>query len=284
MFGRRPIVSLVPVAALAFWPASDARAQVIQGVVVDEVSERPIQEAVVELVTADERVLSQDVTDINGWFSLKVPDDEMYQLHVGGLGYIPTFSTAFSLQPGQTVGAQLRMQVSPVQVSGIEAVVEGGGIEGGLERVGFYERQTRGFGQVRTPEDFGANPPLDLVDVFRGMNGIKLVQQSALADFDILSARRVFGDACRPSISIDHVLVQRGKRFSRLGVSAGDLERSVGGGREVQRSFWQDLVSPHEVAAIEVYAGQGGLPYWVSGDVSPCGAVLIWSKGYIETN
>ena len=271
-------------AVLILWPAFDLRAQVIQGIVVDDVSERPIQEAVVELVTADERVLSQDVTDINGWFSLQVPDDEMYQLHVGGLGYIPTFSTAFSLQPGQTVGAQLRMEVSPVQLRGIEAVVEGGGIERGLQRIGFYDRQIGGFGQVRTPKDFEKNPPLDLGDVFRGMNGIKLVQASMLADLDILSARRVFGDACRPSISIDHVVVQRGARLSRLSVSASDLERAVGGGRTVDRSFWQDLVSPSEVAAVEVYAGQGGLPYWVSGDVSPCGSVLIWTKGYVGTN
>ena len=283
MLTRRLIVSLVPVGALVLMPTAHVRAQVVQGVVVDDVTERPIQEAVVELLDAEDRVLTQDVTDINGWFSFSVPDEEMYQLHAGGLGYTPTFSTAFSLKPGQIVGAQLRMQVSPVQLSGIEAVVDGS-IAGGLERVGFYERQIRGFGQVRTPEDFEKNPPLDLGDVFRGMNGIKLVQQTALADFDILSGRRVFGDACRPSISVDHVVVQRGRRFSRLGVTASNLERSVGGGRSVQRSFWQDLVSPHEVAAIEVYAGQGGLPYWVAGAVSPCGAVVIWTKGYVETN
>jgi len=55
------------------------------------------------------------------------------------------------------------------------------------------------------------------------------------------------------------------------------------GGSRIRRSFWQDLVSVHEIAAIEVYAGQGGLPDWVAGDVSPCGAVLFWTKGYVAT-
>ncbi len=256
------------------WPVPPACAQLVQGVILDDLTGRPIADAVVDLVNGEDRIRGQDVTDVNGWFSIPVPDDDMYQLRSGGLGYMPTLSGAFSLQPGQTVGASLRMSVSPINLAPIEAVVEGG-IEEGLDRVGFYERRTLGFGQVRTPEDLEDNPPLDFGDVFRGMNGIRLVQPSALADWEILSARRMFGDPCRPSISIDHVVVQRGERLTRLSVSASDLERSVGGGREVKRSFWQDLVSVPEIAAIEVYPGQGGLPAWVSGDVSPCGAVLF---------
>ena len=282
MATRRLIASLVPTLVLLFWPAAHVRAQTIQGIILDDLSGRPVAEAVVDMVNADDRILGQDVTDINGWFSIYVPDGETYQLRSGGLGYIPTLSTEFSLKPGQTVGAQLRMQVSPVRLAPIEAVVEGG-IEEGLGRVGFYERQKIGFGQVRSPEYFEKRPPLDFGDVFKGMNGIRLVQPSALEDWEIFSARRSYGDACRPSISIDHAVVQRGERISRLSTTASDLDRAVGGGRTARRSFWQDLISIPEIAAVEVYPGQGGLPNWVSGDVSPCGAVLFWTKGYVET-
>ncbi len=282
MATRRPIASLILTLALLFWPAAQARAQTIQGIILDDVSGRPIEEAVVDLVDADDRILGQDVTDVNGWFSIPVPDSDTYQLSVGGLGYMPTLSTEFSLQPGQNMGAQLRLEVNPVSLAPIEAVVEGG-IEIGLELVGFYHRRNIGFGTVRTPEFFEENPPLDFGDVFRGINGIKLVQPTAFADLEILSARRLFGDICRPSISIDRVVVQRGERLSRLSVTLSDLERSVGGGGDVKRSFWQDLISVREIAAVEVYPGQGGLPSWASGEVSPCGAVLFWTKGYVST-
>jgi hypothetical protein len=282
MAARRPIALLAPALALLLSPTPPVWAQTIRGIIVDDVSGRPIEEAVVDLVDAEDRILGQDVTDINGWFSIPVPDGETYQLRSGGLGYLPTLSTEFSLEAGQTLGAELRMGVSPVRIEGIEAVVEGG-IEMGLDRVGFYDRQQIGFGQVRTPEDLEKNPPLDLSDLFRGINGIKLIQRTPFADMEILSARRVFGDPCRPSISVDRVIIQRGRRLARLSASARELERAVGGGRETRRSFWQDLVSVHEIAAIEVYAGQGGLPHWVAGDVSPCGAVLFWTKGYVAT-
>ncbi len=150
MAARWPITLLVPALVLLLSPTPSVWAQTIQGIIVDDVSGRPIDEAVVDLVTADDRILGQDITDINGWFSIQVPDGETYQLRSGGMGYLPTLSTEFSLGPGQTIGAQLRMEVSPVRLEGLEAVVEGG-IEMGLDRVGFYDRQQIGFGQVRTP-------------------------------------------------------------------------------------------------------------------------------------
>lgn len=67
-----------------------------------------------------------------------------------------------------------------------------------------------------------------------------------------------------------------------LGAEASDLEVAVGS-RDLQRSHWQDLVTVQGIAAIEVYPGQGGMPGWVSGNVSPCGAVLLWTKGYVES-
>ncbi len=281
MADRRQIVLLIPALALVFSTAPAVRAQTIQGIIIDYVSGRPIESASVELMDGDDAIVGQDVTDINGWFSMPVPDGEWYQVRSHSLGYMPTLSTAFHLAPGQALGAEIRMEVAPVELEGIEAIVAR--IEQGLDVVGFYDRREMGFGTVRTPEDLLKRPPLDLSDLFRGINGIRMVQATSMADMEVYSARRVFGDMCRPSISIDFIIVQRGERMSRLDVTSSDLERSVGGGREVRRSFWQDLVTPQEIAAMEVYPGQGGLPDWVSGDVSPCGAVLIWTKGYVAT-
>ncbi len=60
----------------------------------------------------------------------------------------------------------------------------------------------------------------------------------------------------------------------------GDIPDLVGS-RDLEASDWQSLVNPTEVSAIEVFAGQAGLPAWAGGLKSPCGAILIWTKGYV---
>ncbi len=100
--------------------------------------------------------------------------------------------------------------------------------------------------------------------------------------FDVSSNR---AQRCRPSISIDGLLVQVGRREGAnrevRPIDPEGLERVVGS-RDLDRTGWQDIVNVVEVAAIEVFAGGAGLPDWVAGTLSPCGAILIWTKGYVQ--
>ncbi len=280
MAAPRMIPSLLAALAPLLLSAPPAWAQRIQGIIRDDLTGLPVEDIVVDLIDERERIVGQDVTDVNGWFQIDVPDGETHQLRSGGLGYATTLSTKFELSPRQTVGAEIRMRANPVSLDPVEAVVEGR--LPGLDRAGFYERQSMGFNQVRTPEDLQRNPPLDVGDLLRGFNGIRLIRPTALSDWEVLSAREAFGTVCRPSVSIDRVVVQRGERFRpTLDPEVALLDRSVGD-YGMRASHWQDLVTAQAIAAMEVFPGQGGLPAWVSGDVSPCGAILLWTKGHVE--
>ena len=272
--------SLLAAPWLLLLSAPPASAQRIQGIIRDEMTGSPVAEIVVDLLDEEDRIVGQDVTDVNGWFQFDVAEGETHQLRSGGLGYETTLSTAFTLTAGQTVGAEIHMTANPVTLDPLETIVEGRFTA--LDRAGFYERESMGFNQVRTPEYLKENPPLDIGDLFRGINGIRMIRPTALSDWEILSAREPWGTVCRPSISVDRIVVQRGERWrpvqdrerTALDVAVGDFR--------LRASHWQDLVTVREIAAMEVFPGQGGLPAWVAGDVSPCGAILFWTRGYIE--
>lgn len=272
--------SLIAAPWLLLLFAPSASAQRIQGIIRDEVTGSPVEDIVVDLLDGEERIVGQHVTDVNGWFQFDVAEGQTHQLRSGGLGYETTLSTEFTLAAGQTVGAEIHMTANPVTLDPVMTIVEA--VRPGLDRAGFYQRESMGFNQVRTPEDLEENPPLDIGDLFRGINGLRLIRPTGLSDWEVLSAREPFGTVCRPSVSIDRIVVQRGERWRpRYDPEATMLDRAVGG-FSTKASHWQDLVTVQDIAAMEVFPGQGGLPAWVAGDVSPCGAILFWTKGYVE--
>ena len=223
---------------------------------VDDESDAPMETVEVFLLDGSDHVVEEYVTDARGRFSVQVPDGGQYRLRARRLGYEPSTSGVFVLAHGQAALAELRLQVDPVLLDPI--LVEGRNMA--LSVSGFYEREANGYGQVRTPEDLEAKPPQDVEDLLRGMSGIRIVRPRGTFAIDVLSTRRVRD--CRPSVTVDNRIVQRGG-----GESTG----------------WHERFNVREVAALEVYSGQAGLPDMVAGPVSPCGAIVIWTKGYIGT-
>jgi hypothetical protein len=265
---------------LAYAPSGPAWAQSIRGTVVEDGSGTPVGTVDVAVVGGDDSILAQYVTDENGRFVARMSEAGSYRLRVTRLGYQSSTSNEFELEEGQSVLAELRLQLSPVMLDGLEAIVEGQSIA--LARVGFYHRERMGFAQMKTPDELIDKPPLDFGDLFQGMNGVVFDSGSG----DVYSSRtNMRTRPCRPSISINGLVVQMGHRTgsSFQARPIDGLEAVVGGGRDLElQSGWKDHLSILDVAAIEVFPGAGGLPDFVSGSVSPCGAVLIWTKGYVE--
>lgn len=282
-----PSQIVFPALVLALVSATPAWAQSIRGRVVEDGSGNPVGTVDVAVVGEDETILAQFVTDENGRFVARMDEAGSYRLRVTRLGYRSSMSNVFELEEGQAVLAELRLQLSPVMLDGLEAIVEGQSIA--LAQVGFYQRERMGFAQVKTPEDLIDKPPLDFSDLFQGMNGVIFDPGSG----DVYSSRTNFQmRPCRPSISINGLVVQMGHRTgsssqvrpqSELEKKSYGDRSETGSGRDLElQSGWKDHISVLNVAAIEVFPGAGGLPAFVSGSVSPCGAVLIWTKGYVE--
>ncbi len=263
---------------LALAPATPCWAQTVRGTVVDDETGASFGAVEVAVLATNDSIVARHETDERGRFRARMPDGGSYRLRAGRIGYESATSDNFVLDAGQTVLAELRLQLSPVMLDPLEAIVEGQSLA--LARVGFYQREQMGFGQVRTPEDLESRPPLDVSDLLRGMSGVRVVRRSS-GSYDVFSNRAV---QCRPSISIDGQVVQIGSREGSSRqvrpVDPSGLEAVVGS-RDLERSGWQDIVNVVEVGAIEVISGAAGLPDWASGYISPCGAILIWTKGYL---
>ncbi len=151
-----------------------------------------------------------------------------------------------------------RIQPSPVLLDPLAAIVEGQSLS--LARVGFYRREAMGFGYILTPEDLASKPGLhQLDDLFRSIPGVGMMRDD-MDSFNVFSIR---GNPCRMSVAINGQLVQVG-------------------GRNKSGTYWSSSISILSVAALEVYPGQAGLPVWMAGSRSPCGAVVIWTKGYVR--
>lgn len=118
-------------------------------------------------------------------------------------------------------------------------------------------------------------------DTFRGIFGVEVVSAGAAGTFDLIlrggrtQVFRIQPDTrdgplvCYPSISIDGQVVRVG----------GVQPNRDSGARPRDVGKWSDLVHPDDLEAVEVYPGGAGMPVQVAGQISPCGAVLIWTRG-----
>ncbi len=240
-------------------PQEFASAQSVRGTVRDDESGVPLQRADVTLLARRDSVVGRTITDEDGRFVLRLPNPGAYRLRATRVGYAPATTDTFALAKGQDVMAGLRLQVSPALLATNESVGEEQARS--LARVGFYRREAIGFGQVRTPEDLAATPARDIAELLRGMNGVQVTRVPEASSFDVFSTRGPRLMTCRPSVSIDHAVVQVGGQGN---------------------SGWQNGLDVVDVTAVEVYPGQAGIPEWMTESASPCGAVVLWTSGYVH--
>lgn len=256
----RPFVGRTAALAFALVVAcsTSTLAQTVQGTVVDDETGDPISAAEIDVIDADENVVLRAATDEEGMFELVVPDEALYRLSVSRFGYATSISTVFSVPEGQIGFADLSLGIAPILLDPIVAVVDG--TFRPLARDGFYMREQVGVGYFLTPEEVDRRPGLiTLDDLFRRTPGVSVGFDGTRTSFDLFTSR---GGPCRLSVAIDRVLVQVG-------------------GRRTQGTFWSNMVSVTEIAALEVYTTSAGVPEWLKRNQAECGAVVIWTNGHI---
>jgi hypothetical protein len=130
-----------------------------------------------------------------------------------------------------------------------------------LALLGFYSRQRAGFGRFLGPEDIRKRPAFDATDYLRNIPRVR-IRHRARGGSEVLirgaSSISLGGDGlCRPKVVVDGNEVFRG-------------------GREA--AVLDEVVTPFEISAIEVYRGPSEIPLQFGGLRSPCGLILIWTK------
>lgn len=256
--------------------ATDALAQRVGGRVTDG-SGAPVPGATVQLVSASDTV--RTAADANGRFLVRAGGAGTYRLVVTAVGYGPAEGEPFELAAG---GSQV------VDVALVPAIGDLGAVavEAGrqtlaqtartLEGVGFYRRRDRGMGRFidrRTIED---RRPRQLTDLFAILPGFVPIPQEGdvrIASINSLpsSIGGTGGRNCRPTLVVDGTVLR----------SFGDPVES-GGGLATAPLFNLDAaLAIDEVEAVEAYA-HNGIPAQYGGTMSPCGAILIWTRSFAE--
>ncbi|MCG8469368.1 MAG: Plug and carboxypeptidase regulatory-like domain-containing protein [Gemmatimonadetes bacterium] len=156
----------------------------------------------------------------------------------------------------------LRLEVSarPLAVEPLEITVIGRRLQA-LDTRGFYEREAwgeaTGRGHFFTVEDVERRNPRLISQLIADVPGTVL--DCSNRPGSRTCELRFSGAGCLANVYIDGTPVVR-----------SDNQRAPVG--------VDQLISPHEIAAIEVYPSAASLPAEFGGSTGGCGAIAIWSK------
>jgi hypothetical protein len=245
------------IALLELLAPVSAPAQVIQGKVIETASGKPVANVEVRLAVAN-RQLGHVVTDTTGRFVLRANAGGLFRLSTRHVAFAP-LEADVEIGTGAMVDVVLRLAEQPTELPAIEVIARGRAPDASLERNGFYERRSAGFGVFRTPEDVERRRLFATSDLFLSVSGVR-VFNAGIRGKDIRMTR---GDDpnCSPRIFIDNVIARRGGR------AASSTDAPLDG-----------LVQPQDVQAVEIYRSPSETPTEYGGPDVTCGVVVIWTK------
>lgn len=246
------LAAAVPLCALP------ARAQTVAGTVVDSTSGAVVRGAYVALLDPAGHTVGGAESDSLGKFALRAPAAGTYRLRTTHIGYWNATSASVKVGAADALTVQLQIVPRPIEVDGL--TISAAAPVRHLAEGGFYRRQRMGFGHYITRDEIAASAAFTLTDLLRRHPGVQVIAVDGETDVLLRSGRTMsLRGICLPSVAID-----------------GNVIRS--GGVNAVAGLTTLVPSVLNIEAIEIYNGQGGLPGWASGTVSPCGALLIWMK------
>lgn len=242
--------------ALGLWlVASAAAAQNLNGRVLNDATDRPLEGVRVTLMDEEGSPYAETFTDQEGWFSLPVPRPGSWVVRAELIGFAQVASDPVAATPDERVILEVRMAVEAVPV---DPVVVTGRINTLNAQIrGFYDRVERGrrsgLGRFVTRADVVARSPSEPSDLLRGMPGVRITRRARSVGSG--SAIRMSSD-CVPAIYVD------GSRINRFNGIADNLD---------------DFVTASSIEGIEVYRGTG-VQVGRFHDDGGCGLILVWTQ------
>jgi hypothetical protein len=210
--------------------------------IVEDSTTRPIAGADVSFAGYQLRAL----TDSLGRFRIVNVPSGKFTMVVRGIGYRPVLNDV-DLRDADTLRLTFSLQRTPNELATV--LVTERTLSTKLRE--FEERRKLGFGQFFTRDDIDKMQAMTITDILRRSASIKIRHDNTAA-----SARQ-FPDSCLMAVHLDLI--------------------PLGGGVKLQ-----DLPSPNEIAAVEIYPGSATLPVWLP--TGPfftskgCGAILLWTR------
>lgn len=182
-------------------------------------------------------------TQGDGRFSLRGLPAGTFSVEARMLGFEPK-RVSVDLSSKRPASVDITFKERVVELSRV--VVMGKMSRRGLDLDGFIRRSHTGFGHYITATDNSLKTAFALSDALRATAGVQIVPSGSFGHVILVRGR------CGPVVYLDGIQVIDG--YKTL----------------------DDIISPQQVAGIEVYAGVGGAPaqYQSNG----CGVLLVWTK------
>jgi hypothetical protein len=240
-----------------------AAAQGLRGTVVDQRS-KPVDSVRVVVSAAAGGSVGFTLTGADGEFSVPLPMVGAYVVRASKPGYATLLTQPITVVPGLDASVQLRLAPAAVTLDTLTVVAQSVAVEQQmpyLAQVGFYARKHRGLGRFLTRADLDKTRSDRLSDALRGMPGVHIVCGGAqYCDVQAPAATTTFTrGVCQQTVVLDGVVLRNG------GIS--------GGGDPLDQ-----LLNPFNLEGVEVYSSPSGVPVQFKGYMSPCGAIIAWSR------
>lgn len=233
-------VPLLLAVLFSLWSeAEPLTAQTIRGLVLERVTDRPIDLVGVALVEVGGDTVATATSDSRGFFSVTADDPGHYRVVVEAFGYRLESAGPFELDLEELRVVQINLEPAPVEVQGIDVEAEETATPY-LVRQGFTERRKMGFGHFVGPRELD-----DFRTIIRSTEDIFYRYPGVGRGGAMIGSN---GVPCGPAIFLDGV-------------------------RTTER-----IPPLEQLEAIEIYTRAVQVPLQYSWAAQGCGVILYWTK------
>jgi hypothetical protein len=249
-----------PITAALLLAAAPLAAQTVRGTVVDAATEVPVAGARITVLEGTRRV-GRARTAEDGTFSVELRRPATVVVLGERLGYRPATSEPVALDRRETVELRLPLSEGTVALQAVTVTARRQPPRvAQLDNVGFYERESRGFGRFLRREDIERFPSRDVAQVIDRLPGTTLLSNhlgSAIV-FDRSIGEGMLGSGgaslCLPLVYLDGVRVS----YDVTGITG--------------------LAPVERIEAIETYSGPSQVQPPFGGTGASCGVIAIWTR------
>jgi Carboxypeptidase regulatory-like domain/TonB-dependent Receptor Plug Domain len=244
---------------LVLLAAAPAHAQVVRGRVIDNASGEGVSAAAVEALAAG-RTGGRTRTAADGKFEVRLRAAGTFRLVANRNGYSPSTTREVPVAARETVYVELRVAAAPMQLDPLRVTARvAPPHRRSLELAGFYERERKGFGRFIRREDFERRSNLTTTQILARVPGVI-----------------VLGSGPREDVA-----------FTRSSISGALLRSGAGycapllymdGVRITRSQDMNEVSSPTNLEAVELYQSAAEIPVEYVGASSACGVILLWTR------
>lgn len=233
---------------------------VVIGFVREAGSGRPLGGASIVARTSSGDTVAAALADGAGRFRLDELEPGIHELEASLLGYRKLVAET-EVRAGQAQALDLPLSPGPIELDPVVAEVEAR--EPHLSAVGYYDRKLQPGGIFIDRKEIEARDANQVTDLLQGKTRVRVVYAGSgglRADVVMSGTANVGFQKCAPRIVLDGMVVRQAGPMSENDV------------------VLNDLISPNEVAGIEVYRSAAETPPQFGGRNGSCGVVVLWSR------